>query len=166
MYQAPTPAMEDYVRHTLKDLKTLTRGLAASEHRLSHAVAEWKTDLGQRLSAAGVEMDWSAHFDTDGQLSMAQWSALTRVLRELVSNTIAHGHATQVSVHLLLDEQALRLVVRDNGLGKQPEQWSHGLGLGGVRKRMRLLGGEVAWRECQPSGIECEVFVPQLGLKP
>ena len=166
MYQAPTPAMEDYVRHTLKDLKTLTRGLAASEHRLSHAVAEWKTDLGQRLSAAGVEMDWSAHFDTDGQLSMAQWSALTRVLRELVSNTIAHGHATLVSVHLLLDHQALRLVVRDNGLGKQPEQWAHGLGLGGVRKRMRLLGGEVAWRECQPSGIECDVFVPQLGLKP
>ena len=37
MYKAQSPEMEDYVRHTLQDLKTLTRGLAASNHRLSHA---------------------------------------------------------------------------------------------------------------------------------
>ena len=37
MYKAQTPEMEDYVRHTLQDLKTLTRGLAAPNHRLSHA---------------------------------------------------------------------------------------------------------------------------------
>ena len=51
--------MEDYVRHTLQDLKTLTRGLAAPNHRLSHAAAEWKADLTQRLTAAHVELDWS-----------------------------------------------------------------------------------------------------------
>ena len=49
MYKAQSPEMEEYVRHTLQDLKTLTRGLAASNHRLSHAAAEWKADLTQRL---------------------------------------------------------------------------------------------------------------------
>src|SRR5581483_8936952 len=52
MYTAQTQEMEDYLRHTLLDLKTLTRGLAAPSHRLSHAAAEWKTDLTQRLAAA------------------------------------------------------------------------------------------------------------------
>ena len=39
MYKAQSPEMEEYVRHTLQDLKTLTRGLAAANHSLSHAAA-------------------------------------------------------------------------------------------------------------------------------
>ena len=91
--------MEDYVRHTLQDLKTLTRGLAASNHRLSHAAAEWKADITQRLTAAHCELGWS--FDLRPRhrcCSVVQWSALTRVLRELVSNAIAHAQATRVDI--------------------------------------------------------------------
>jgi signal transduction histidine kinase len=86
MYKAQSPEMEDYIRHTLKDLKTLTRGLAAADQRLSHATAEWKADIGQRLTAAQIELSWSFSYDNDIVLSVVQWSALTRVLRELVSN--------------------------------------------------------------------------------
>jgi signal transduction histidine kinase len=65
MYQAQSREMEDYIRHTLQDLKTLTRGLAASEHRLSHAAAEWKADLTQRLQPAHVSLRWSLDHDHD-----------------------------------------------------------------------------------------------------
>ena len=117
MYQAPTREMEDYLRHTLKDLKTLTRGLAAPNHRLSHAVAEWKADISQRLAAADCELGWSFTYDRDFELSVVQWSALTRVLRELVSNAIAHAKATHVDhrcqprtrcTHVERDRQRLR----------------------------------------------------------
>ena len=46
-----------------------------------------------------------------------------------------------------LDAGRLRLTVSDNGGGRNPQAWSHGLGLGGVRKRVKQLGGEVQWRE-------------------
>ena len=98
MYKAQSPEMEDYVRHTLQDLKTLTRGLAASNHRLSHAAAEWKADITQRLAAARCELDWSVELDDDLMLTVVQWSALTRVLRELVSNAISHAQATRVAI--------------------------------------------------------------------
>jgi signal transduction histidine kinase len=160
MYQAQTPEMEDYIRHTLLDLKTLTRGLAAAEHRLSYAAAEWKADLTQRLTAANVELGWNFTFDKDVALSVVQWSALTRVLRELVSNALYHGHATRIDVELQLEGSRLLLRVADDGSGSRPEAWAHGLGLGGVRKRMKLLGGEVHWRENVPRGIVCEVRAP------
>lgn len=159
MYQAPTPEMEDYIRHTLQDLKTLTRGLAAAEHRLSHAAAEWKTDLMQRLTVAHVVLDWYCIYDIDLRLSVVQWSALTRVLRELVSNSLYHGHATRVEVGLHFEGGRLRLHVADDGVGRNPRSWAHGLGLGGVRKRVKLLGGEVAWRENEPLGIVCDVHL-------
>jgi len=159
MYQAQTPAMEEYIRLTLKDLKTLTRGLAVGEHRLSHAVGEWKADLAQRLSAVQVQLVWTFNHDRDVSLSMVQWSALTRVLRELVSNALQHAQAKRVSIEITLDGPLLQLRVADDGRGRCPEAWAHGLGLGGVRKRVKLIGGEVAWREQTPQGIVCEVRV-------
>ena len=160
MYQAQTREMEDYIRHTLQDLKTLTRGLAAAEHRLSHAAGEWKADLTQRLSVAQATLDWVFQVDHDRRLTVVQWSALTRVLRELVSNALFHGHATHVEVNFRLEGPLLRLQVADDGEGRAPEAWAHGLGLGGVRKRVKLLGGEVVWSENRPRGIVCTVRVP------
>jgi signal transduction histidine kinase len=159
MYKAQDPEMEDYIRHTLQDLKTLTRGLAAAEHKLSHAAAEWKSDIGQRLTAAGIDLRWSFAFDDDIVLSVVQWSGLTRVLRELVSNAIYHAHATRVDISARLAQGRLALVVADDGGGRAPERWSHGLGLGGVRKRVKLMGGRVQWRENTPQGIVCEVQI-------
>ena len=60
------------------------------------------------------------------------------MLRELVSNTIVHG------------------------VGREPQSWAHGLGLGGIRKRVKLLGGEVRWAENGTQGIVCEVRIPGL----
>jgi signal transduction histidine kinase len=162
MYKSSDPEVEDYIRHTLQDLKTLTRGLAASHHRLSHSIAEWKSDIQQRLTAAHIELAWSYSFDQDLELSVVQWSGLTRVLRELVSNAIYHAKATRLEIQASLEGSALQLSVADDGIGREPQNWSHGLGLGGVRKRVKQLGGEVVWRENGARGIVCEVRIPDL----
>jgi signal transduction histidine kinase len=166
MYKAQSPEMEDYVRHTLQDLKTLTRGLAAPNHPLSHAAAEWKADLTQRLNAAHIALGWSFSADCELSLSVVQWSALTRVMRELVSNVISHSQARRVDIEFLLEGDRLDLSVSDNGVGRAPQAWSHGLGLGGVRKRVKQLGGEVEWREVDGGGICCRVCIRQLSRQP
>jgi signal transduction histidine kinase len=165
IYKAQSAEMEEYVRHTLQDLKTLTRGLAAANHPLSHAAAEWKADLTQRLGAAHVELDWSCEFDSDILLGVVQWSALTRILRELVSNSIVHAHARRVGISLRLVSDRLELVVNDDGQGRNPRAWAHGLGIGGVRKRVKQLGGTVHWRELSPCGIGCRVSIDALSVR-
>lgn len=165
MYKAQSPEMEDYVRHTLQDLKTLTRGLAAPNHPLSHAAAEWKSDLTQRLTAAQISLGWNFSADRDISLTVVQWSALTRVMRELVSNVIAHSQARRVDIEFMLDGDRLDLTIADNGAGRNPQAWAHGLGLGGVRKRVKQLGGEVEWREVPTGGICCRVCIRQLSEK-
>lgn len=164
MYQASTPEMEAYVRHTLQDLKTLTRGLAVANQRLSHAAAEWKADLTQRLQAADLTLNWAFDTDNDVLLSVVQWSALTRVLRELVSNVMSHANAQTVRIEILLHNNRLRIAVSDDGAGTNPQTWSHGLGLGGVRKRVKQLGGAVQWQERATGGICCEVIVDQFAV--
>jgi signal transduction histidine kinase len=163
MYQSSTPEMEAYVRHTLQDLKTLTRGLAVANQRLSHAAAEWKADLTQRLSAADLTLRWELNADDDVLLSVVQWSAMTRVLRELVSNVMSHAKAQTVTINIQLQNSRLHILVADDGTGNNPQAWSHGLGLGGVRKRVKQLGGSVQWRALAAGGICCEVLVESFG---
>jgi signal transduction histidine kinase len=157
MYKAQNSEVEDYIRHTLHELKTLTRGLAAKEHRLSHAVGEWKADIANRLTVARCELDWSFTYDDDVLLTVVQWSALTRILRELVNNVIAHGKAGRVWLDARLVEGHLRIRVADDGVGRAPHQWHAGLGLGGVRKRVKQLAGHVRWEENSGGGIVCVV---------
>ena len=166
MYKAPNSEMEDYVRHTLQDLKTLTRGLAATTHLLSHAAGEWKADIAQRLAPTGCTLEWSFTQDMDIQLNVVQWSGLTRILRELVSNIIAHARATHATIHAELVNGRLNLTVTDNGVGGTPKDWSTGLGLGGIRKRVRLLGGTIAWQQNTPAGVRCDVSVTLVSTSP
>ena len=165
MYKAQSPEIEDYVRHTLQDLKTLTRGLAASNHRLSHAAAEWKADLTHRLKAAQVELKWIFVFDDDVLLTVVHWSALTRILRELVSNVIAHAGAQRIEIDFRFENDCVDLTIADDGIGRNPRSWSHGLGLGGVRKRVKQLGGQVEWHEIAPRGISCRVIICNLSAR-
>ncbi|UUX97708.1 sensor histidine kinase [Aquabacterium sp. J223] len=162
MYKAPTPEVEDYLRHTLQDLKTLTRGLAAEGHGLHEAAADWKADALVRLSAARCELHWRFQADREVQLTVVQWSALTRLLRELLTNVLSHARASQVLVEVVYQQDALTVTVADDGIGRDPQAWAHGLGLGGVRKRARLLGGQVRWEERPARGIVCRVHVPKL----
>jgi signal transduction histidine kinase len=162
MYKSPTPEMEEYVRHTLQDLKTLTRGLASQNHSLSLSFAEWKTDIAQRLEAARCALHWSVTADKDIELNVVQWSSLTRILRELVNNVISHAKASEVSIICSLQNGAFHITVSDDGVGKDPAKWSQGLGLGGVRKRVKNLGGTVQWSTAAPTGTVCAVHIPRL----
>lgn len=162
MYKAPSPDMEDYARHTLQDLKTLTRGLATASPSLAHALAEWKTDITQRLTAAHITLRWSATQDADVVLTVVQWSALTRMLRELISNILAHAQAHVVDIEIHLRGDQLTIMVADDGVGTAPSQWAPGLGVGGVRKRVRQLGGDVSWHERSPQGVCCRISINRL----
>jgi len=114
------------------------------------------------LTAAHISLGWSFSADLDISLTVVQWSALTRVMRELVSNVIAHSQARRVDIEFLLEGDRLDLSVTDNGVGRNPQAWAHGLGLGGVRKRVKQLSGEVEWREVPGGGICCRVCIRQL----
>lgn len=159
MHKGQSPEMEAYARHTLQGLKTLTCELGPSKQPLAYVLAEWKADIAQRLTAAHIALNWTATQDVDVVMSTVRWSALTRVLRELVTNVIAHAQARAIEIDVSLVKDRLVITVTNDGIGSAPERGLPGLG---VRKRVRQLGGEVTWREHSPSGICCPVSVESL----
>jgi signal transduction histidine kinase len=160
MYRVPNREMQDYARRTIQDLKTLVRGLALPGSKLEDSAAEWKSEITQRLAAASIQLEWRQQLLANPSLSAEQWSALTRVMRELASNVIQHAQAQNVFIEVAYVPDELRITFTDDGRGAKPEIWSHGLGLGGIRKRIGKLGGSVQWSEHLPSGITCDISMP------
>ncbi|MGC4051235.1 MAG: two-component regulator propeller domain-containing protein [Paludibaculum sp.] len=102
---------------------------------------------------------------TPRQLHPVVRDDLYRIAREAVRNAFRHAHAKQIELDIRYDEGALRLRVRDDGAGIDPQVLGSGrrkghYGLPGMRERATSIGGQFEiWSELR-RGTEIEVTIP------
>jgi signal transduction histidine kinase len=88
-----------------------------------------------------------------------------RIAAEALRNAFRHACAKRVEVEIRFDERQLRLRVRDDGKGIDPNVLKEGgraghWGLSGMRERAKLIGGNLElWSELD-SGMEVELSIP------
>ena len=92
-------------------------------------------------------------------------TACYRIAQEALTNVTRHAGARQVWVELQQGEDEVRLVVRDEGVGFDPEEARRpargsGLGLLGMEERVRLLGGRIAIESAPGQGTAIRVRFP------
>lgn len=66
---------------------------------------------------------------------------LYRIIQEALTNSVRHGKATEISVHIEFDAKEIRFHIFDNGIGT--EELKEGFGLKGIRERVEAFNGEV-----------------------
>lgn len=94
-------------------------------------------------------------------------ATLYRCVQEGVTNALRHGDARTVAVALREQRDGaggtrMRLLVRDDGTGLPP-QVREGLGLAGMRERVRALGGWCALADGNCGGAGLTVEIPLAG---
>ncbi len=67
-----------------------------------------------------------------------------RIVQELITNTIKHAEATQISLSLSELGNYLSLYYSDNGKGFDPETKFHGSGLSNIRERVEIFFGTLS----------------------
>jgi len=73
-------------------------------------------------------------------VSVDQSLHLFLVIQEAVSNCLQHGHAQEATVSLKMLKHGVRLSIRDNGRGFNPEAVAAGHGLGNMAARAQKIG--------------------------
>jgi len=68
---------------------------------------------------------------------------LYRITQELVSNTLKHAEATEVSIQTSIIGENFNLIYEDNGVGFDSMSPKGGIGLENIRKRVKKLNGEL-----------------------
>jgi two-component system NarL family sensor kinase len=88
-------------------------------------------------------------------------TGLFRIAQEAVTNAILHAHASQVQIDLVTLPDAVRMIVKDDGKGFNPDNIPPGrFGLLGLNERARLLGGKFQINSQPGAGTRIEVRIP------
>jgi signal transduction histidine kinase len=87
---------------------------------------------------------------------------LFRVLQEAAQNAIKHSGSQDLQISLKSDGNELELIVRDSGIGFEPEKaiQEQGLGLASMRERVKLVGGELLIDSQLRRGTTVQARVP------
>lgn len=90
--------------------------------------------------------------------------AILRIIRELTLNAIKHGGAKHVKIAGAAEESVLRVSVRDDGAGFDPDavpSVTEGhFGLDGIRQRVRSFSGTFEMTRSAEGGMRAVVTIP------
>jgi len=125
-------------------------------------------DLGLRAAIAGLveQLDLpglTATFECDDDpagLDPDVQLVIYRVSQEAIGNAVRHSGAARVEVSLAREGERFALTVADDGSGFTFDQATSGLGLGGMRERAILVGGEIDIESRPGRGTTVRLLVP------
>ncbi|GAB2668276.1 hypothetical protein GCM10027036_22290 [Flavihumibacter cheonanensis] len=86
--------------------------------------------------------------------------ALYRILQEQVNNIIKHAEASSVLVELRHVSDSIQLIVQDDGVGFDPDQYQPGIGLSNINRRVRHLGGDCRVHSMPGEGCQLKILIP------
>ncbi len=95
------------------------------------------------------------------ELTVAQKNQLYRFLQEALTNVSRHAQATQVHIWLQYKEDALRILVSDNGVGSAIQ--NQGLGLRSMAERARTLAAQLHIQARLVRGWSIYLYLPLAG---
>jgi signal transduction histidine kinase len=91
----------------------------------------------------------------------AEWEEnLLRIGQEVLTNALRHACATEFTTELAFAPEEIRLQLRDNGCGFDPENKHDGLGLVGVRERVEDMGGQITIQSAKAAGSTIRIALP------
>ncbi len=142
----------------LSELRTLMTGFDGLPASYRELGAELRRRGSTLLEPHGVEHTFEAAL-AEGALpapDLSRYVALARIHREAIVNVIKHARATRVRVRLEVTEDALALVVEDDGRGVGDGAFrtadGSGRGLPSMEARARSIGATLRVEAAEPRG--------------
>ena len=121
------------VRTALHQLRGSEPEPRAGIHGLKRLIEFFGETTGITVAVSWGNVPWSLPYRTE--------AALYRFVQEAMSNALSHGNATQVRIAFRREGGVLVVGVADNGVGA--DTIIEGIGLRGMRERLRDLGGTI-----------------------
>jgi len=168
--QLPPGETKDALEKALeKGDQAIVEGREAVHDLRSSTVVE--NDLAKALRSLGDELatGHSATFrliveGASRNLHPILRDEVYRIAREAVRNAFNHAQASHIEAEISYGEKLLRLRIRDDGRGIDPEIAAEGrtghYGLPGMRERARNIGGQLKVWTASGAGTEIDLIIP------
>lgn len=127
-------------------------------------IAALRWSLSQTREAFGVDIDFQP--SEIGRMSEVMEMVAFRIVQEAVSNSVKHAQAQHTSVDVTVNEDTLRIEVKDDGVGFDVAEAAargrtgEAAGLLGMRERAELLGGRLVVSSSKGTGTAVLAEIP------
>jgi signal transduction histidine kinase len=154
------------IRRVLEQGRSILQGFRAAEFAPSSIEQELSGFLKQFSNGVvRCEVSVAGH---PKQLKPAIQEQINLIGREALVNALLHSEATCIEVEVEYLPRRLRVVVRDNGRGIDPQVAQTGSdahwGLAGMRDRANRIGAKLTIWSRPGAGTEVEISVPNQAL--
>jgi signal transduction histidine kinase len=148
------------LEQTLQSVRDIAMGLRPSmlDDLGLKAALEWQARDFERRHEIAVTLNADADLDT---LPERHRTNLYRIVQEALTNCARHARARHVSIRLWQEPDGLlRVAVEDDGVGLK-DRTGAGLGLIGIKERVRELGGKFRVESMPDRGTRVAVELPE-----
>ncbi|HVI44173.1 MAG TPA: sensor histidine kinase [Chitinophaga sp.] len=113
-------------------------------------------DLSTSLMNDTTRIDFQA-LDISDTLPEEVQIHVYRIVQELLSNSIRHGHASHIILQCSQNGDVFYITQEDNGKGFNPEKVSNGMGLGNIKNRVGFLRGKIEIESVENEGTTVNI---------
>ncbi len=164
-------ALSELTRQDLDEIRSLSRLTAESMRDIvwlinpdNDKMENLLVKLREVCSNMLMEIPWELHSNMDASkqpLELQKRRVLVLILKEALHNIVKHAEAEKVDISLNNEKDNLRLIVRDDGKGFDPQSKAGtGLGQKSMRERAAEIGGELTVKSAPGEGTRVELVLP------
>ena len=114
-----------------------------------------------RINASGSICMVFNHSNATIPLASDAQIMVFRVVQEAIQNSIKHANANLLEIDLEVEDAAVNIEVRDNGIGFAENcESKNGVGRMNMRHRVELLGGTINWISERGQGTRVNISIP------
>ncbi len=107
--------------------------------------------------------------NVDGLVPKENEIHIYRIIQEGLNNVIRHAKAKQVWIKISRTDDAVKILIKDDGKGFDPKKYdtelipSSGLGLAGIAERVKILNGDCNIEAARKKGASLKISIPITG---
>lgn len=151
----------DYISLAIEEIRKLSKELVAPRLKENNLISCISQLLEDTRMASKIDIHFKQDLSAD-LLSEGKRVTLFRILQEQLKNILKHSSATRVDVILESDNQWVRMLVKDNGIGFEANQTFRGIGLSNIYERVRFYDGAADIKTAAGEGCLLIVSMPIL----
>ena len=150
-------SIADIARESIASMNDIVWAIAPEHDSLLDLTRRMRRHAEEVFALRDIDLSFNApSAESDLKLSVGVRRDLLLIFKEAVNNAAKHSACTKVSIDFACENWVLKLQIRDNGKGLNPDSESAGHGLRSMTRRAEALGGSLAIASSREAGTSVE----------
>ena len=147
------------ISQAINDLSDLSRSLSSENILNNGLIHALKFEVAQLKNLGKYEVNFSTS-DNSVFLNGQSELVIFRIVQEALNNIIKHAAADIINIELQYNSQLLTINIIDNGKGFKSNSISNGIGLLNMKKRAKILNGNLVINSIPGVHTQIKIEIP------